>query len=93
MEDTHFSDAGIAVFENRIIYEARPGISEAELERIEAKLAGPVPEDLKALWRLCYGGRLDYALDVTYGQHIRPFSFGYLFYPGGRDVDDLDHWI
>jgi hypothetical protein len=93
MTDIAFPDARLAQFEDRLIYEAQPSVSDTEIARIEAQLAGPVPPDLAALWRLCYGGRLDYDLDIHFGAHIDPFSFGELFYPGSRGYRDLDGWI
>ena len=93
MTDIAFPAAGLALFEDRLIYEAQPPLNDAEIARIETQLVGPVPPDLAALWRVCYGGRLDYDLDIHFGAHIHPFSFGELFYPGSRGYHDLDGWI
>jgi SMI1/KNR4 family protein SUKH-1 len=93
MTDIAFADAGLTLFEDRLIYKAQPPAGDAEIARIEALLAGPVPPDLVALWRLCYGGHLHYDLDIHFGAHIHPFSFGELFFPGSRGYHDLDGWI
>lgn len=93
MKDLVFADAGLAVFEARIIFKAQPPVSDAEIARLEASLCGPIPPDLVALWKICYGGRLDYDLDVAFGEHIRQFNFGELFYPGSCGYNDLDGWI
>ncbi len=96
MVDRVFRQADIVLFEERVIFRARPPVTDQEIARIEEKLSGPVPPDLKALWRLCYGGRVDYDLDVAYGaekEHIHRFSFSEIFYPGSDSYRDLDGWI
>ncbi len=93
MSDRAYREAGFAVFEDRIIYGAQPGVTPAEVARIEAQLCGPLPDDLKSLWTLCYGGRVNYDLDVVFGDHVHPFSFTELFFPGSRSYRDLDGWM
>jgi hypothetical protein len=93
MNDVAFAQAGLAVFEAKIIFKAQPPVSDAEIARIEDGLAGPVPADLVALWKICYGGRIDYDLDVCFGAHIHKFSFGELFYPRSGSYHDLDGWM
>ena len=93
MSDRVFRDAGIAVFEDRIIYEAQPEVTSTEIKRIEAQLRGPIPPDLRALWTLCYGGQINYDLDVAFGEHIHPFSFSELFFPDSGSYYDLNGWI
>lgn len=96
MGDRVFRRAGIVLFEDRVIFQARPPVTDQEIARIEEKLSGPVPPDLKALWKLCYGGRVDYDLDVAYGaekEHIHHFSFSEIFFPGSQSYRDLDGWI
>ena len=96
MDDRVFRQADIVLFEDRVIFQARPPVTDQEIARIEEKLSGPVPPDLKALWKLCYGGHVDYDLDVVYGadkEHIHRFSFSEIFYPGSDSYRDLDGWI
>jgi hypothetical protein len=91
--DIAFTDAGLAVFEDRLIYEGQPPVSDAEIGRVEAELCGRIPPDLVTLWKVCYGGSIDYDLDVHFGPHIHPFGFCELFYPGSCGYRDLDGWI
>jgi hypothetical protein len=91
--DIAFTDADLAVFEDRLIYEARLPVSDAEIARVEAELCGQVPPDLVSLWKVCYGGRIGYDLDVHFGPHVHSFSFCELFYPGSCGYHDLDGWI
>lgn len=84
---------GVALFEDRIILDARPPITEAELAGIEARCAGPVPEGLRQLWSVSFGGRVDYALSVAYDGHVHAFSFTELFFPGSGHYRDLPGWI
>ncbi|MEU4160943.1 ankyrin repeat domain-containing protein [Actinoplanes sp. NPDC026670] len=79
-------EAGIAVFADRLILGARPPIDDETLEAVAARCAGPVPEALAALWRVSFGGRIDYQLD---GQ----ISFTELFWPGSDGYHDLWGWI
>lgn len=93
MNNQIFDGAKIAVFEDRIIYEAMPPVTEGEIARIETMLSGPIPPELRELWSLCYGGWLDYDLDVSFGSHVHSFCFSMIFAPGGRKYHDLDGWI
>ncbi|BEL12785.1 ankyrin repeat domain-containing protein [Actinoplanes sichuanensis] len=79
-------EAGIAVFADRLILGARPPIDDETLEAVAARCAGPVPAALAALWRVSFGGRIDYQLD---GQ----ISFTELFWPGSDGYHDLWGWI
>lgn len=83
----------VAIFEDRLILEARPPITDAEIAAVEARCEGPIPPGLLALWRLSFGGRLDYSLSVTFGDFVHPCSFTELFYPGSDGYDDLWGWI
>jgi hypothetical protein len=84
---------GVAVFEDRLILEARAPITDAEIAAIEARCAGPIPPGLLALWRLSFGGQIDYGLSVDYGEVVHSFSFTELFYPGSDHYFDLWGWI
>ena len=93
MTNRIFRDAGIVLFEGKIIYNAQPPITDDEIARVERLVGGKLPHDLIDFWKLCYGGDVNYDLFVTYGTHIHPFSFGELFYPGSKRYHDLDGWI
>ncbi|MFC4072050.1 ankyrin repeat domain-containing protein [Actinoplanes subglobosus] len=80
------AEAGIAVFADRLILEARPPADDAALDAVAARCSGPLPEALVALWRVSFGGRIDYQLD---GQ----ISFTQLFHPGADGYHDLWGWI
>ncbi len=83
----------VAVFEDRLILEARPPITDAEIAAVEARCEGPIPPGLLALWKLSFGGRLDYSLSVTFGDFVHSCSFTELFYPGSDGYNDLWGWI
>ncbi len=83
----------IAIFENCLILNAQPAITDAQLCDVE-KLAGrPVPPGLVALWQTAYGGDLDYDLKVDFNGHVASFSFSEIFYPGSEGYHDLLGWI
>ena len=85
--------AGIAIFEDRLILEAQPPIDDATLAKIEQHCAGPVPEGLKALWAVSFGGRLDYDLRFEFEGESASFSFSEIFYPNSGAACDLWGWI
>jgi hypothetical protein len=84
---------GIAIFRDRVILQAQPPITPAQLTAVERKLTGPVPPSLLALWQITFGGRLDYDLAITFGEHQYSASFRELFYPGSDGYHDLPGWI
>lgn len=84
---------GIALFQGRLILDARPPITDGELAEIEEFCAGPIPEGLKALWRTSFGGELDYDLAVRFGDRIKPFSFSEIFHFDSGAYRDLWGWI
>ena len=65
----------LAVFEGRIIHNARPPITEAEKSDIEERIEGNIPPELLRLWETAYGGNLDYELFIQYPSGLHPFSF------------------
>jgi hypothetical protein len=83
----------IAVFEDRLILDAQPPIDAATLAKIEKRCAGPIPEGLKALWAVSFGGRLDYDFRVDFRRDIAALSFDELFYPKSGGHRDLWGWI
>lgn len=84
---------GIAIFRGKVILEAEPPISDAQLSEVEARLTGPIPEGLRQLWKTAFGGSLDYDLVVSLGAHRYETSFRELFYPGSDGYRDLFGWI
>lgn len=84
---------GIVAYEDRLIHDARPAITDAEIAQIESFCRGPLPDGLKSLWRLSFGGSVDYDLEVRFGASIAEFSFTELFYPGSDGYRDLLGWI
>ncbi|MDP9795273.1 hypothetical protein J2S43_003785 [Catenuloplanes nepalensis] len=87
------AEAGLAIFENRLILDARPPVTDDELTEVAARCGGPVPAGLAALWRTSFGGGLDYDLTVTLGAAEQALSLRELFYPGSDGYHDLWGWI
>lgn len=83
----------IVAYEGRLIHDARPGITDEEIAKIEQHCRGPLPDGLKSLWYSSFGGSLDYDLEVQFGDSIVEFSFTELFYPGSDGYRDLPGWI
>jgi hypothetical protein len=86
-------DNEIAIFEDRLILNAQPPISDAQLERVERRIGRKIPPGLVALWRTAFGGRLDYELDVDFNGHVAAFSMSELFFPESGGYHDLWGWI
>jgi len=86
-------DGGLVLFGDRLIRNARPPIDEKTLAEIAARCSGPLPEGLVALWRVTFGGTLDYDLDADFGGVIASISFRELFFPGSNHYRDLFGWI
>jgi hypothetical protein len=85
---------GLLVFADRLLFEAQPPVTGDVLERIQARLSGPIPQAVIDLWRVCFGASLDYDLSVDFGGgRVHPVSFTELFYPGSRGYKDLWGWI
>lgn len=86
---------GIAVFENRLIFDAQPPITKEALAAIEHRCAGSVPDELVELWSVCFGGELFYDLSGHFPdvEQPVPVSFRELFYDGSGFYRDLDGWI
>ncbi len=55
---------GIALFARRVIFDARPPMTAAQVAALQALCAGPLPPELLSLWRLTAGGRIDYDLHL-----------------------------
>jgi hypothetical protein len=84
---------GIAIFRGKLILEAQPPITDAQLAEIEARLTSPVPSGLRELWRTAFGGSLEYDLEVAFGEHRYQASFRELFYPESDGYRDLFGWM
>lgn len=85
--------ARIAVFRDRVIYEAQPPVDPATLAEIGRVCEGSIPSELIALWQTAFGGSLDYDLRVRFGEHQARLSFSELFYPQSDGYRDLWGWI
>jgi hypothetical protein len=83
----------LAVFEGRIIHQALPPVDGKVLKEIEKRCAGPLPEGPIALWKVAFGGKIDYDLRVSFGDHHAKFSFQEIFYPKSNGYRDLWGWI
>ncbi|WP_336669806.1 hypothetical protein [Tsukamurella sp. USMM236] len=84
---------GIVLFEGRVIFDARPPMTDRELEVVQSVCAGPLPDGLRALWRTTAGGRLDYDLPLTMAGNAESFAWSELFYNGSDGYYDLQGWI
>lgn len=83
----------IVIWADRVIFEARPPISEDALRDIRQRIRGSLPEDLLSLWRLTAGGRLDYDLRLTMQGNQEAISWAELFYHDSEGYRDLPGWI
>ena len=84
---------GLAVFEDRIIYDAQPPVTADVLAAIAARCRGPIPQGLLDLWSVTFGGSLDYELFAPLGEDWTWLSFAELFYPDSGRYHDLWGWI
>ena len=84
---------GIAIFRDKLILEAQPPITTAQIANVQTKVDGELPPELIALWNMSFGGKLDYDYEVAFGEHLYTASFCELFYPGSKHYHDLDGWI
>lgn len=69
-EMTQLRDHGIALFADRVIFDAQPPMSADQIDAVQALAGGSMPEAVIELWQTTAGGRLDYDLDVP--MHGRP---------------------
>jgi hypothetical protein len=84
---------GIVIFEDRVIFEAQPPITDDAFEQVQRNCVGPIPQELRELWSVTAGGWLDYDanLELEGGNH--PFTWSELFYAGANTYFDLTGWI
>lgn len=84
---------GIALFADRVLIGVQPPLTEARIAEIETACAGPLPEALRALWRLTAGGELAYDLRANMDGNEEALSWAELFYDGSDHYRDLQGWI
>ena len=92
-EQTELRSHGLAIYRDRLILEAQPPITEAQITEVEARLTGPIPDQLRALWSAAFGGRLDYDLSTAFEGYRFDPRFEELFYPGSDHCLDLWGWF
>jgi len=80
---------GIVLFAQRVIFDAQPPMTPAQLAAVQAHCAGPIPSGLLDLWRLTAGGALDYSLSARMNGSEEALSLNDLFWPGGAAPCDL----
>ena len=56
-ELAHLRTHGIVLFADRVIFEAQPPMTDAQIAEVQAACAGPIPAPLIALWQQTAGGR------------------------------------
>ncbi|MBO9515110.1 MAG: SMI1/KNR4 family protein [Variovorax sp.] len=84
---------GVVLFAKRVIFDAQPPMSAAQIAAVQAACAGPIPPDLLSLWRVTAGGRLDYDLHLHMNGNEESFSWNELFWNGSDTYHDLQGWI
>jgi hypothetical protein len=84
---------GIALFANRVIFDAQPPIDPAVLAHVESFCAGPIPPELLALWNVTAGGSLSYELTMTLSDQTDAIGFTELFYSGSSAYNTLEGWL
>jgi hypothetical protein len=84
---------GIAIFHNKVIYEAQPPLDKVVMGQIAEVCSGPLPEEIVQLWQTTAGGSLDYELRGNFDGYILPISPRELFYPDSDGYHDLWGWI
>jgi len=90
-------DHGIVIHAQRVIFDAQPPMSPAQIAAVQAQCAGPLPTSLIALWQQTAGGRLDYDLNLRMNDCAEDVSWCDLFWNDGDgksdDDGDLQGWI
>lgn len=84
---------GIVLFAQRVIFDAQAPLSEAGIDAIAARCAGPLPAPVRELWRQTAGGRMDYDLRLPMDGNDEVLSWSELFYDGSDGYRDLSGWI
>ncbi len=80
----------LAVFRDRLVLHAQPPLTAERQRAVEERIGAAVPDGLLALWRIAFGGALDYdlAIRLDHGEQVTA-SFTELFYPGSDHYHDL----
>lgn len=84
---------GIVLHRNRVIFEAAPPIAAEDLQWVEDRCAGPIPDELMAIWSVTAGGRIAYDVTVQMSGGEQSFSWVELFFRGAETYRDLFGWI
>lgn len=92
-ELTELRSHGIAVFRNRVIFNAQPPIDSDTLAWVQAQCSGPIPQPLLDLWANTAGGNINYTVNIKMGDEVHSFSWTELFFRGATTYYDLDGWI
>lgn len=89
----HLRTHGIVLFADRVIFEAQPPMTAAQIAEVQAACAGPIPPALVALWQQTAGGSLDYDLTLSMNGNEEAISWNELFFHGSSGYRDLPGWI
>ncbi|AMM25584.1 hypothetical protein [Variovorax sp. PAMC 28711] len=84
---------GVVLHADRVIFEAQPPMAEDVIAAVQEVCAGPLPQQLLALWRDTAGGRLDYDLTLAMNGNEEAISWSELFFNGSDGYRDLQGWI
>jgi hypothetical protein len=84
---------GIVIHAQRVIFDAQPPMTPAQIAALQAHCAGPLPPSLIALWQQTAGGRLDYDLNLRMNDCAEDVSWCELFWNGSDGGEDLQGWI
>ena len=84
---------GIVLFAERVIFDAQPPMTAAQIAQVQAACAGPIPADLIALWQQTAGGSLDYDLTLSMNGNEEAISWTELFFDDSPGYRDLQGWI
>lgn len=83
----------IKIFRDRIILDAQPSIDDQTIAKIEEFLVGPIPEDFLSLWRISFGGSLDYDVPTELDGVPHNVAMAELFFPESEHYSDIWGWI
>lgn len=83
----------IVIFADRVIFNARPPMTQSEMRAISAQCLSEIPEPLIELWSLTAGGEVNYDLTCTMDGYEEGISFTELFFNGSNSYRDLQGWI
>ncbi len=89
---------GIVIFADRVIFDAQPPMTAAQMASVQTHCAGAIPPELTALWQRTAGGRIDYDLTLRMRGNEEAIHWGELFFNGdaprsSERAHDLQGWI